>query len=79
MAETTETTKKIQSRKFIVWLVWLVLCAAFVILNFVKDGFAELTKESMQDFFFISITYLGMNVASKGINVLGQKKEEGVE
>lgn len=74
MAE--EKINKMQSRKFIVWIVWVLICFAFVVLNFIRSGYEDLTKEAMQDCFFISMFYLGANVANKGIAAYENKQKE---
>ena len=51
--------KKIQSRKFLVWVVWLV----FAVLT---CKYAELPKEQIFQFFgYVSLIYIGGNVAQK--------------
>jgi len=52
---------KIKSRKFQVWIVWLVFCIASLFI-------ADLPKETIFNFFgWVSIAYIGGNVAQKYI------------
>lgn len=55
-------TRKIQSRKFLVWLVWL----AFAVLT---TKYTELPKEQIFQFFgYVSLIYIGGNVAQKWLD-----------
>ena len=55
----TNFQKKIQSRKFLVWVVWLV----FAVLT---CKYSELPKEEIFQFFgYVSLIYIGGNVAQK--------------
>lgn len=62
---STETSKKTDSRKFIVWLVWLLIALAI-------SGYTFITKDSvllekvLSWFFTLSMMYLGVNVGQKG-------------
>lgn len=52
---------KLKSRKFIVWLVWLIIAGVSLFKN-------ELPKETIFQFFgYVSIIYIGGNVAQKYI------------
>lgn len=76
MEEVTEEkkTNKLQSRKFVVWLTWLVITIGVIILSFVKsDSTDSLILEVLKYFFGVSMLYLGVNVAQKYIPV----KKEG--
>ena len=62
---STETSKKTDSRKFIVWLVWLLIALAISIYTFIaKDS--ELLEKVLGWFFTLSMMYLGVNVGQKG-------------
>ena len=66
MSDSTNTSKKIESRKFIVWLVWLIITIAISVYTFiVKDS--TLLEKVIDDLFCVSMMYLGMNVGQKGI------------
>lgn len=70
MEEVTEEkkTNKLQSRKFVVWLTWLVITIGVIILSFVKsDSTDSLILEVLKYFFGVSMLYLGVNVAQKYI------------
>lgn len=61
-------TNKLQSRKFVVWLTWLVITIGVIILSFVKsDSTDNLILEVLKYFFGVSMLYLGVNVAQKYI------------
>lgn len=52
---------KLKSRKFIVWLVWLIIAGVSLFKN-------ELPKETIFQFFgYVSVIYIGGNVAQKYI------------
>lgn len=62
---STETAKKTDSRKFIVWLVWLLIALAISIYTFIaKDS--VLLEKVLGWFFTLSMMYLGVNVGQKG-------------
>lgn len=62
---STETSKKTDSRKFIVWLVWLLIALAISIYTFItKDS--VLLEKVLSWFFTLSMMYLGVNVGQKG-------------
>lgn len=73
--ENTEDkiTKKTDSRKFVVWIVWLVLSIAAIGFGIVVavmsktmgDTMVGLVEEVLYWFFAISMMYLGMNVGQK--------------
>lgn len=68
-----EKTKKTDSRKFVVWITWLVIailviawCA--VVMIFTKqivEGLVSLIEKALSYFFAISMMYLGVNVGQK--------------
>ena len=53
------------SRKFLVWIVWVIITIAIVVLSFFKKDSDDLVKTGLQDLFFISLTYLGVNGIQK--------------
>ena len=62
---STETSKKTDSRKFIVWLIWLLIALAISIYTFItKDS--VLLEKVLSWFFTLSMMYLGVNVGQKG-------------
>ena len=62
---STETVKKTDSRKFVVWLVWLVIALVIGVYTFiVKDP--ALLEKVLGWFFTLSMMYLGVNVGQKG-------------
>ena len=62
---STETSKKTDSRKFIVWLIWLLITLAISIYTFIaKDS--TLLEKVLGWFFTLSMMYLGVNVGQKG-------------
>ena len=63
---STETSKKTDSRKFVVWLVWLVIVLAIGVYTFIAKNSALLEKV-LGWFFTLSMMYLGVNVGQKGV------------
>lgn len=61
---TTTTDSKLSSRKFIVWLIWLILTIGVGAYTFVAQSTALLEK-TLDSFFAISMMYLGMNAGQK--------------
>ena len=82
---------KVQSRKFVVWLVWVIITVllviaigiAFVVTKDKPDSLIELFGKTLDHLFTISAIYLGVNVIQKGAfaiaDVLAAKKEENTE
>lgn len=62
---STETSKKTDSRKFVVWLVWLLIALAIGVYTFIAKDTALLEKV-LGWFFTLSMMYLGVNVGQKG-------------
>ena len=60
-----ETSKKTDSRKFVVWLVWLVIALAIGVYTFIAKHSALLEKV-LGWFFTLRMMYRGVNVAQKG-------------
>ena len=66
-------SKKTDSRKFVVWLVWLIIavlviafCAVtMIITKQITDNLVGLIEKSLSWFFAISMMYLGVNVGQK--------------
>ena len=80
---------KLQSRKFMVWVVWLivlvlilvVLGISIIITKATNDKLIDLFGNTLQNFFYISAIYLGVNVLQKGAfaisdAIVGKKDEE---
>lgn len=60
-----EEEKKMTSRKFLVWIVWVIITIGIIVLSFFKKDSDDLVKTGLQDLFFISLTYLGVNGIQK--------------
>ena len=68
-----EKNKKTDSRKFIVWIVWLVIAIlligfsaiAMIVTKKFTDNLVGLIENSLSWFFAISMMYLGVNVGQK--------------
>ena len=66
-------SKKTDSRKFVVWLVWLIItilviawCAlVMIITKQIQDQLIGLVEKALSYFFAISMMYLGVNVGQK--------------
>ena len=66
-------TKKTDSRKFIVWLMWLIIsvliiawCGVVMITTKqIVEGLVSLIEKTLAWFFAISMMYLGVNVGQK--------------
>ena len=57
--------KKTDSRKFIIWLIWLLIVLAVSVYTFIaKDS--TLLEKVLGWFFTLSMMYLGVNVGQKG-------------
>lgn len=71
--ESNKETKKTDSRKFVVWLTWLIItilviawCAAVMIVTKqIVDGLVTLIEKTLTWFFAVSMMYLGVNVGQK--------------
>lgn len=61
-----EPTKKTDSRKFLVWLIWLLICVVIGVYTFIVKDAILLTKV-LEYFFALSMMYLGVNVGQKGM------------
>ena len=57
--------KKTDSRKFIIWLIWLLIVIAISVYTFIVRDATLLTKV-LEWFFILSMMYLGVNVGQKG-------------
>lgn len=77
MADAEEKkTSKIQSRKFIVWLTWLIITLGVIVLSFIRANSSDdLILEVLKYFFGVSMLYLGVNVAQKYIPAINKDKE----
>ena len=62
---STETGKKTDSRKFVVWLVWLLIALAIGTYTFIAKD-TTLLEKVLGWFFTLSMMYLGVNVGQKG-------------
>ncbi len=79
---------KLQSRKFTVWLVWLIIAVlvlavlgiSVIVTKNTNEKLIDLFSNTLQNFFVISAIYLGVNVLQKGAfaiaDVFTAKKEE---
>ena len=84
-----EKSKKTDSRKFVVWLVWLIITVLVIIFcvvvmavtKQVTDNLVGLVENVLSWFFAISMMYLGVNVGQKvGLAFADKfKPEEAVE
>ena len=74
---------KLTSRKFMVWITWLVIsiliaivmAATLIVTKNVPDSLVSLFVKIIEYFFIISLVYLGVNLGQKGIEVLKEKVE----
>lgn len=68
-----EKNKKTDSRKFVVWITWLVIsilviawCAiVMIVTKQIVEGLVSLIEKTLAWFFAISMMYLGVNVGQK--------------
>ena len=82
---------KLQSRKFVVWVTWLIVAVISIVLAGITviltkqftEYVASLTEKVLSWFFAISMMYLGVNVVQKGAfaiaDVFAKKEEETVD
>lgn len=61
---TPQNDNKLSSRKFVVWLVWLILTLGVGVYAFITSA-TSLLESTLKSFFAISMMYLGMNVGQK--------------
>lgn len=64
--DTSGTQKKTDSRKFIVWVVWLLIAIAIGVYTFITKE-TKLLENTLDHLFVISMMYLGVNVGQKGV------------
>ena len=65
MSKTENNSEsKLNSRKFLVWIVWLLLTLGVGVYTFLSKETALLEK-TLDSFFAVSMMYLGMNVVQK--------------
>lgn len=69
------STKKIDSRKFIVWLIWLLLCIGALIYTFISKQ-TTLLEKVLEYFFAVSMLYLGVNVGQKAVYAFADALKE---
>lgn len=62
---STELSKKTDSRKFVIWLVWLLITLAMSVYTFIAKD-TTLLEKVLGWFFTLSMMYLGVNVGQKG-------------
>lgn len=68
-----ETQTKLKSRKFIVWMVWLVLTVlilafsigVMIVTKTMPETLTGLIEKELGWFFAVSMMYLGMNAGQK--------------
>lgn len=73
MSEEIESDSKLKSRKFLVWVVWLVITIAVILFCVVamvttqtmSEPLTGLIEKVLGWFFAVSMMYLGMNVGQK--------------
>ena len=69
--ESNKETKKTDSRKFVVWLTWLIIlviawCAVVMIVTKqIVESLVSLAEKTLAWFFAVSMMYLGVNVGQK--------------
>jgi hypothetical protein len=74
-AAEEKKTSKLQSRKFIVWLTWLIISLGVIALSFIRTTSSDdLILEVLKYFFGVSMLYLGVNVAQKYIPAINNKE-----
>ena len=70
-----EKTRKTDSRKFVVWLTWLILSLGVLIYTFISKETSILEK-TLDCFFAISMLYLGVNVGQKACYAIADALKE---
>lgn len=71
--KTEEKPSKLQSRKFVVWLVWCIIAIVNLVIDAiiiiytrnVTEEMMSLTEKVLGWFFAVSMMYLGMNAGQK--------------
>ncbi len=91
MEKEEDKSKKTDSRKFVVWLIWLIItvlviawCAlVMIITKQIQEQLIGLVEKALSYFFAISMMYLGVNVGQKvGLafaDKISKQAEETVE
>ena len=73
MEKEEDKSKKTDSRKFVVWLVWLIITVlviawcglVMIITKKIQDQLVGLIEKALSYFFAVSMMYLGVNVGQK--------------
>lgn len=79
-----DNSNKFNSRKFIVWVTWLVVTfGAIIIIGIISINNKELSEAAgniihdvIKYFFGVSMLYLGANAGQKAVLALAEKKED---
>lgn len=85
--EEKKLKEKMSSRKFVVWITWLVIFALSVALDIIvliitknfPESLIELTTLVVSSFFKISALYLGVNFGQKAVYAIKDKKENNTK
>ena len=74
-----KTTKKAQSRKFIVWIVSTFMFLIVMVVSFFNESGDEVTVKAIEFYTWTTALYLGANVGSKFANAIKTNKEDESE
>ena len=79
VADVSTTTKKELGRKFFVFLVWLVLVVIVAVLIGMGRIGEPILEKALDNFFIVSVTYIGGNVLQKGTRYVAEAIKSKVE
>lgn len=75
MAE--EKKEKLKSRKFFVFIVWIVITIGILTFCIITKGNSQIMEKVLEYLFWVSIAYIGGNVGQKvGLAALEKKAGE---
>ena len=76
MAE--EKKEKLKSRKFFVFIVWIVITIGILTFCIITKGNSQIMDKVLEYLFWVSIAYIGGNVGQK-VGLAALQKKEGVD
>ena len=74
--EENKTAKKAQSRKFIVWIVSVLVFLVVMFVSFINEMGDEVTIKAIEFITWTTALYLGANVGSKFADAIKTNNED---
>lgn len=78
MAEEKKESSKIKSRKFFVFIVWIVITIGILTFCIITKGNSQIMEKVLEYLFWVSIAYIGGNVGQK-VGLAALQKKEGAD